>query len=66
MLMFDVETRKRVKIVHHDLKAELNPLIKSASGDKMKKMGWEPSKSVKERIVDVVKWTLDNQTWTVI
>ena len=33
MLTFDVETRKRVKIVHHDLKAELNPLIRSEVGD---------------------------------
>ena len=33
MLTFDVETRKRVKIVHHDLKAELNPLICSEVGD---------------------------------
>ena len=33
MLTFDAETRKRVKIVHHDLKAELNPLIRSEVGD---------------------------------
>tara|TARA_B100000902_G_scaffold117568_1_gene118239 strand:+ start:483 stop:1511 length:1029 start_codon:yes stop_codon:yes gene_type:complete len=33
MLTFDVETRKRVKIVHHDLKAELNPLVRSEVGD---------------------------------
>ena len=33
MLTFDAETRKRVKIVHHDLKAELNPLVRSEIGD---------------------------------
>jgi dTDP-glucose 4,6-dehydratase len=32
MLSFDPETRKRVKIVHHDLKAELNPLVRSEVG----------------------------------
>jgi dTDP-glucose 4,6-dehydratase len=32
MIQFDPEVRKRVKIVHHDLKAELNPLIKSEIG----------------------------------
>ena len=33
MLSFDPEVRKRVKIVHHDLKAELNPLVRSEIGD---------------------------------
>lgn len=32
MLSFDVETRKRVRVVHHDLKAELNPLVRSEVG----------------------------------
>ena len=32
MLSFDPEVRKRVKIVHHDLKAELNPLVCSEIG----------------------------------
>ena len=32
MLSFDIETRKRVKVVHHDLKAELNPLVRSEIG----------------------------------
>ena len=32
MLSFDVETRKRVRVVHHDLKAELNPLVRSEIG----------------------------------
>lgn len=32
MLSFPQEVRKRVKIVHHDLKAELNPLVRSEVG----------------------------------
>ena len=30
---FDVETKKRVKVVFHDLKAELNPMVKRDIGD---------------------------------
>ena len=33
MMSFDVETRKRVRIVHHDLKAEMNPLVRSEVGN---------------------------------
>lgn len=40
----------------HDLRYAL-------SGDKMKMMGWEPQKSVKERISEVVNWTLENDRW---
>ena len=29
---FDAETRKRVKVVFHDLKAEMNPLIRAEVG----------------------------------
>ena len=29
----------------------------------MKKLGWEPAKSVRERIGEVTKWTLDNERW---
>ena len=32
MLSFPEDVRKRVKIVHHDLKAELNPLVRSEIG----------------------------------
>lgn len=32
MISFDPQVRKRVKIVHHDLKAELNPLVRSEIG----------------------------------
>ena len=33
MMTYEPEVRKRVKIVHHDLKAELNPLIRSDIGE---------------------------------
>jgi len=40
----------------HDLRYALD-------GSKMKELGWEPAKSVKERIADVTKWTLENSRW---
>lgn len=40
----------------HDLRYALD-------GSKMKKLGWEPAKSVKERIADVTNWTLSNDRW---
>ena len=40
----------------HDLRYAL-------SGDKMRELGWTPAKSVRERIAQVTKWTLDNQRW---
>ena len=29
----------------------------------MKKIGWTPSKSISERIEEVVKWSLNNLDW---
>jgi dTDP-glucose 4,6-dehydratase len=43
----------------HDLRYALD-------GDKMKELGWVPAKSVKERISEVVNWTLDNPRWITI
>ena len=43
----------------HDLRYALD-------GDKMKQLGWEPAKSVRERIADVTKWTLENNRWITI
>jgi dTDP-glucose 4,6-dehydratase len=40
----------------HDLRYALD-------GSKMKELGWEPSKSVRERIADVTNWTLENDSW---
>ena len=40
----------------HDLRYALD-------GDKMKQLGWEPAKSVRERIADVTRWTLENKRW---
>jgi dTDP-glucose 4,6-dehydratase len=42
----------------HDLRYALD-------GSKMKELGWEPSKSVRERIGEVVRWTLENDRWLV-
>jgi dTDP-glucose 4,6-dehydratase len=40
----------------HDLRYALD-------GSKMKELGWTPSKSVRERISEVVNWTLANDRW---
>ena len=40
----------------HDLRYALD-------GSKMKSLGWEPAKSVRQRIADVTNWTLDNNRW---
>jgi dTDP-glucose 4,6-dehydratase len=40
----------------HDLRYALD-------GSKMKELGWEPSKSVRERIAEVTNWTLENHNW---
>ena len=40
----------------HDLRYALD-------GDKMKELGWEPAKSIRERIAEVTKWTLANRRW---
>ena len=39
----------------HDLRYAL-------SGEKMKKMGWVP-KDIRDRIKEVVEWTLANERW---
>lgn len=40
----------------HDLRYALD-------GGKMKELGWEPAKSVRERIAEVTTWTLNNERW---
>lgn len=40
----------------HDLRYALD-------GSKMKELGWVPSKSVRQRITEVVDWTLENERW---
>ena len=40
----------------HDLRYALD-------GEKMKQLGWVPAKSVRERIAEVTRWTLDNERW---
>ena len=40
----------------HDLRYAL-------CGEKMRQLGWEPVKSVRDRIADVTRWTLANDRW---
>lgn len=40
----------------HDLRYAL-------SGEKMKKMGWQPAKELRERLEEMVNWTLANRYW---
>ncbi len=40
----------------HDLRYAL-------SGEKMKKMGWVPRKELKERLEEVINWSLNNKRW---
>jgi len=40
----------------HDLRYAL-------SSEKMKRLGWTPQKSLKERLKEVVEWTLENRRW---
>ena len=40
----------------HDLRYSL-------SGEKMKKLGWQPSIKLTERIKQVVEWSLENENW---
>jgi len=32
-------------------------------GKKMKRLGWVPQKPLKERLREVVKWSLENSRW---
>ena len=40
----------------HDLRYAL-------SGAKMRKLGWQPLKNLKQRIHEVVRWTLEHDEW---
>ena len=40
----------------HDLRYALD-------GGKMREMGWEPAKSLKERLAEVIDWSLNNRYW---
>ena len=40
----------------HDLRYAL-------SGEKMKNLGWEPTKSVRERLEETITWTLEHPYW---
>ena len=40
----------------HDLRYAL-------SGQKLKKMGWQPRKNIKKRIIQTIEWTMKNKEW---
>ena len=40
----------------HDLRYAL-------SGQKLKKMGWQPKKNIERRIKQTVDWTIKNKRW---
>jgi len=40
----------------HDLRYAL-------CGEKMRKLGWEPRKSLRERIGEVIEWSLKDENW---
>jgi dTDP-glucose 4,6-dehydratase len=40
----------------HDLRYAL-------SSEKMKSIGWTPAKSLRERLSEVVEWSLENNRW---
>jgi len=42
----------------HDLRYAL-------CGEKMRKLGWEPKKSLHDRLKEVVEWTLENRRWLI-
>jgi dTDP-glucose 4,6-dehydratase len=60
MLSFNPEVRKRVKIVHHDLKAELNPLIKSEIGKVDYVLHLAAGSHVDRSILYPMEFVLDN------
>jgi len=40
----------------HDLRYAL-------SGEKLKKMGWQPRKNIEQRIIETTNWTMQNKEW---
>ena len=60
MLSFDPEVRKRVKIVHHDLKAELNPLVMSDIGQVDYVLHLAAGSHVDRSILYPMEFVLDN------
>ena len=64
MTDFDQETRKRVKIVFHDLKAEINPLIKSEIGNVDYILHLAAGSHVDRSILYPMEFVLDNVVGT--
>ena len=61
---FDVETRKRVKVVFHDLRAELNPLVRRDIGDIQYVLHLAAGSHVDRSIDYPMEFVLDNVVGT--
>lgn len=64
--------QKVASIINKDLNYELvdfhsarpgHDLRYALSGEKMKKIGWEPEKELDHRLSDLVRWSLENPRW---
>ena len=64
MAEFDVETRKRVKVVFHDLRAELNPMISRELGDVNYVLHLAAGSHVDRSIEFPMEFVLDNVVGT--
>lgn len=64
MEQFDVETRKRVRIVHHDLRAELNSMICNQLGDINIVLHLAAGSHVDRSIAYPMEFVLDNVVGT--
>ena len=61
---FDIETRKRVKVVFHDLRAEINPMIARDFGDVNTVLHLGASSHVDRSILYPMEFVLDNVVGT--
>ena len=61
---FDIETRKRVKVVFHDLRAEINPMIARDFGDVNIVLHLGASSHVDRSILYPMEFVLDNVVGT--
>ena len=51
------------ELVDHHSSRPGHDLRYALSGEKMRNLGWEPQKELKERLRDVIAWSLENKEW---
>jgi dTDP-glucose 4,6-dehydratase len=51
------------ELVDHHSSRPGHDLRYALSGEKMRNLGWEPQKELKERLRDVIMWSLENKEW---